>query len=123
VSTRPLFGLFNDAPHFSRARDRDLTSVCHNEFAVANRGNAVDPWFSLDPARFPWLAALGVPASRLEPLALRRALLAFLARFSPEENPFVVRRASPRRFTNEEQNGAAIFERRCASCHASRLVA
>jgi hypothetical protein len=123
VSTRPLFGLFNDAPHFSRAHDRDLTSVCHNEFAVANRGTAADPWFSLDVRRFPWLGALGVAAGPLEPLALRRALFAFLARFSHEENPFGVRHPAPRRFTSSERSGAELFERRCARCHAARLVA
>jgi len=123
VSTRPLFGLFNDAPHFSRAHDRDLTSVCHNEFAVANRGNPVDPWFTLDPARFPWLAALGVGTGPLSPLELRRALLAFLARFSHEENPAVAAHAEPRRFTAAERRGADAFRERCARCHAARLVA
>ncbi|HTQ02475.1 MAG TPA: hypothetical protein VMI54_01420 [Polyangiaceae bacterium] len=123
VSTRPLFGLFNDAPHFSRAHDRDLTSVCHNEFAVANRGNPVDPWFSLATRRFPWLARLGVEGDELEPLELRRALLAFLARFSPEENPFVATHAPPATYTPRERDGAELFRARCASCHAARLVA
>jgi len=123
VSTRPLFGLFNDAPHFSRAHDRDLTSVCHNEFAVANRGNPVDPWFSLAPERFPWLQALGAGTVALTPLDLRRALLAFFARFSHEENPFVTARPAPRRFTDTERRGAAAFRARCERCHEARLVA
>jgi len=123
VSTRPLFGLFNDAPHFSRAHDRDLTSVCHNEFAVANRGNPVDPWFSLDTARFPWLGSLGVRAARLAPRELRQALFGFLARFSDEENPLVMQRAAPRRFSSAERRGAEVFRERCAGCHAARLVA
>ncbi|HEV8550278.1 MAG TPA: hypothetical protein VGQ57_14640 [Polyangiaceae bacterium] len=122
VSTRPLFGLFNDGPHFSRAHDRDLTSVCQNEFAVANRGNPIDPWFSLDPARFPFLRELGVAGSALDPLALRRALFDFLARFSHEENPFVVAHASPR-FSASEARGAATFRDRCARCHQPRLIA
>jgi hypothetical protein len=123
VSTRSLFGLFNAAPYFSRARDPDLTSVCHHEFAVANRGNAVDPWFSLEAARAPWLAALGLDAPRFSPAELRRALLGFFARFSPEENPFVEQRPAPARFTEEERRGAEIFGQHCASCHAPRLVA
>lgn len=123
VSTRPLFGLFNDAPHFSRAHDRDLTSVCHNEFAVANRGNPIDPWFSLEPARFPWLAALGVGPATLAPLELRRALLAFLSRFSHEESPAVAEHPEPRRFTDAERRGAEAFRARCVRCHAARLVA
>jgi len=123
VSTRPLFGLFNDAPHFSRAHDRDLTSVCHNEFAVANRGNPVDPWFSLDPSRFPWLDALGVGQALLAPLELRRSLFAFLARFSHEESPFVAAHPEPRRFTDGERRGAEAFRARCVRCHAARLIA
>jgi hypothetical protein len=120
VSTRPLFGLLNAAPHFSRAHDPDLTSVSHNEFSVANRGNPVDPWFALDPARFPWLAELGVPPATLEPSALRRALLAFLGRFSHAENPAAVARAT---FGAEERRGSELFRAHCARCHAARLVA
>lgn len=123
VSTRPLFGLFNDAPHFSRARDRDLTSVCHNEFAVANRGNPVDPWFSLVPGRFPWLAALGAGTAALSPLELRRSLLEFLARFSHEESPFASARGEPRHFTDAERRGAVAFRTRCEHCHEARLIA
>ena len=123
VSTRPLLGLFNDAPHFSRAHDPDLTSVSNNEFAVANRGNPIDPWFSLRKARFPWLGELGVTAETIEPLELRRALLAFLARFSHTENPLAVRRPEPRTFTEDERHGAEIFRERCVSCHAARLIA
>jgi hypothetical protein len=123
VSTRSLFGLFNDAPYFSRARDPDLTSVSHHEFAVANRGNPVDPWFALDAARAPWLAALGLELRRFSPAELRSALLGFFARFSPEENPFVAQRRSSARFTALERRGAELFRDRCASCHAARLVA
>lgn len=122
VSTRPLFGLFNDAPHFSRARDQDLTAVCHNEFKVASRGNPVDSWFSLEPSRFPWLAALGVQADLLSPEKLRGALLAFLSRFSHEESPFASGREQLA-FTDVEQRGASLFRERCASCHAARLIA
>jgi hypothetical protein len=123
VSTRPLLGLFNDAPHFSRAHDRDLTSVSHNEFSVANRGNPIDPWFSLSKARFPWLEHLGVRDESVAPLELRRALLVFLARFSHAENPLAVRREVPRRFTENERRGSEIFRERCVGCHAARLVA
>jgi hypothetical protein len=123
VSTRPLLGLFNDAPYFSRAHDRDLTAVVHDEFTVVNRGNPVEPWFALEPARFPWLARLGVDRPRIEPLELRGSLLAFLARFSHEENPFVVTHAPPGRFSEREREGAALFRARCAACHAARLVA
>jgi hypothetical protein len=123
VSTRPLLGLMNDAPHFSRAHDPDLTSVSNNEFSVANRGNPIDPWFSLSRQRFPWLGELGVTEESVGPLELRRALLVFLARFSHAENPLAVRRPPPRRFSADERRGAELFRDRCASCHAARLVA
>ncbi|HSU41101.1 MAG TPA: hypothetical protein VLJ38_16095 [Polyangiaceae bacterium] len=123
VSTRQLFGLFNDAPLFSRAHDRDLTSVCNNEFTVVNRGNPVDPWFSLDTARFPWLHALGERRARLSPSELRRALFRFLARFTHEENPFVAAHEPSGRFTPRERRGAELFRERCERCHAARLVA
>jgi len=122
VSTRPLFGLLNGAPHFSRAHDRDLTAVCHNEFTVANRGNPVDPWFALRTDRFPFLASIGVTELLIAPLELRRALLAFLSRFSHEENPAAFR-GSDARFTEHELAGAQVFRERCARCHSARLVA
>jgi hypothetical protein len=122
VSTRPLFGLLNAAPHFSRAHDPDLTSVSHNEFSVANRGNPVDPWFALEPSRFPWLGELGVPAETLDPLALRRALLAFLGRFTHAENPAALARGEAR-FSAGERRGAELFREQCVRCHAARLIA
>lgn len=123
VSTRPLFGLFNDAPHFSRAHDPDLTAVSHNEFAVASRGNPIDPWFELEPSRFPWLLELGVNPGTLAPEKLRRALLAFLARFSHEESPFALARGAPLALTAGERRGSELFRDRCATCHAARLIA
>jgi hypothetical protein len=123
VSTRPLLGLFNAAPYFSRAHDPDLTAVSHNEFRVANRGNPLDPWFSLSSSRFSWLKDLGVSGTTLSPLELRRALVAFLARFSHAENPLAARRSAPRRFSDDERRGASAFREHCARCHASRLIA
>src|SRR5205814_5016931 len=35
ATTKPLVGLFNNRPHFSRALDPDLSSVANNEFTVA----------------------------------------------------------------------------------------
>lgn len=122
VSTRPLFGLFNNGPHFSRAKDPDLTSVSFNEFVVANAGNPVDPFFALEPAKFPFLRQLGVPAGALSPSGLREALLRYLARATYPSNPLASSRPSPV-FTPEERRGAELFRARCAGCHAARLVA
>lgn len=118
VATKPLRGLFNNRPHFSRALDADLATVSHHEFRVAGKGSGTDPWFELQSEHYPWLARLGVLDDRLGPEALRRALIAFLMRFSHETNAAVVGRD---RFDAAEQRGARLFRERCASCHAARL--
>jgi hypothetical protein len=118
VVTKPLFGLANNRPHFSRAMDRDLSSVSHNEFRVAGAGSGTDPWFSVAAARYPWLAELGIEQGELSALDLREALLQFLYAFSHEPNPRVLGRAH---FSELEAQGARLFEARCESCHAARL--
>lgn len=118
VVTKPLFGLANNRPHFSRALDRDLSSVSHNEFRVAGAGSATDPWFSLQAARFPWLAELGIAQGELSALDLREGLLHFLYAFSHEPNPRVLGRT---RFSELEARGARVFAARCEGCHAARL--
>jgi hypothetical protein len=123
VSTRPLFGLFNNAPHFSRAKDPDLTSVSFNEFVVANAGNPIDPFFPLDTGRFPFLERLGIAPGVLSPATLREALLRYLARATYPENPLAVARPEPRAFTPDERRGAELFRNECASCHAARVIA
>jgi len=118
VSTKPLRGLFNNRPHFSRALDADLATVSHHEFRVAGLGNGKDPWFSVHSADFPWLESLGVSDAELGPEALRRALMAFLMGFSHTTNPAVMGRYG---FNDSERRGAQLFSERCARCHAARL--
>jgi len=118
VVTKPLRGLFNNRPHFSRALDADLAAVSHHEFRVAGNGSAADPWFEITSAHYPWLERLGVYDEQLGPEALRRALIAFLMRFSHTTNPSVVGRDH---FSSAEQRGASLFRERCAGCHAPRL--
>jgi hypothetical protein len=118
VATKPLRGLFNNRPHFSRALDPDLATVSHHEFRVAGNGNGTDPWFSLTSERYPWLRQLGVSDALLGPERLRRALMAFLMGFSHTTNPSVV---GHERYSAEEERGALLFRERCASCHAPRL--
>jgi hypothetical protein len=118
-ATKPLRGLFNNRPHFTRALDRTMAEMVHAEFRVANRWSGRDPWFSLAAADFPWLAAIeGVPAE-LSPVYLRRAFMSFLMDLSFEPNPSVRGRA---RFSQAERAGAALFRDRCESCHRARLV-
>jgi hypothetical protein len=119
VVTKPLFGLANNRPHFSRAMDPDLSSVCHNEFRVAGAGSGSDPWFSLDTARFSWLHDLGVDRAELGPLELRQALLKFFYAFSHAPNP---RSQGRQHFSSLEAEGARAFRDHCQSCHAARLV-
>jgi hypothetical protein len=119
VTTRPLLGLFNDPPYFSRALDPDLTAMTHNEFRVAGLRSRHDPWFAVSRAEAPWLAHLGVGEAPLEPAALRRALMVFLMDFTFRPNPAVVGRSA---WSPEERRGAEAFQRRCATCHEARLV-
>ena len=120
ATTKPLLGLFNNRPHFSRALDPDLTTMVDNEFRVASAKSDHDPWFSLSTSGFPWLRELGVAGDTLSPLDLRGAFMAFLVDFKPRPNPSVAGRT---RFTEEERAGAAVFRDRCESCHEARLVA
>jgi hypothetical protein len=120
ATTKTLRGLLNNRPHFSRALDRTTAGMVHAEFRVANRGTDFDPWFSLSRADAPWLATLGAPPDPLDPVTLRRALIDFLAAFTPEPNPAVHGLVA---FTPVQAEGARRFELRCESCHRARLVA
>ena len=118
--SKPLLGLFVNRPHFSRALDRSMAVMVDNEFGVANRHNGRDPWFSLGPADLPWLAeALDWP-DEVDGEDLRRALMAFLMRWSMPTNPSVRGRTD---FTELEAEGARAFAERCEGCHQARLVA
>ncbi len=120
ATTKPLVGLFNNRPHFSRALDPDLTTMVNNEFRVAGAKSEHDPWFSLSVAESPWIQSLGVHGSMLGPEALRRSLMSFFMNFAARPNPSVVGR---RRWATEERAGAAVFRSKCESCHQARLVA
>jgi hypothetical protein len=118
VTTRPLYGLANNRPYFSRALDQTMTQMVHSEFKVANRHNGRDPWFALAEADVPWARAFGVPAE-ISPELLRESFMTFLLDFTHRANPA----ADHARFTDLERAGAQVFRDRCASCHEARLVA
>jgi cytochrome c peroxidase len=120
ATTKPLLGLFNNRPHFSRALDRDLACMVDNEFRAAGAKSDHDPWFTAAEAGLPWVPLLGVPVAELDATALREALMAFLMDFTHRPNPAVLGRTS---FTDRERRGAEVFARRCESCHAARLSA
>ncbi len=117
--TKPLLGLFNNRPHFSRALDPDLVSVAFNEFRVANARSGHDPWFGLRVQDAPWLAALGVGDELLSPQRLREAFIRFLTAFNHRPNPATLERSA---FSTEERAGARVFRDRCESCHEARLA-
>jgi hypothetical protein len=120
ATTKTLRGLLNNRPHFSRALDRTTAGMVHAEFRVANRGTEQDPWFSLTRADAWWLDDLGAPPDPLDPVTLRRALVDFLAAFTPESNPAVRGLLA---FSPEQAAGARLFAQHCESCHSARLVA
>jgi hypothetical protein len=117
--TKPLLGLFNNRPHFSRALDDDLDTVAFNEFRVANARSGHDPWFELSPGDMPWLRTLGMGSQNLSPELLRKGLMAFLMSFSHRPNPMAMGRGH---FRAGEQRGAVVFRDRCESCHEARVV-
>lgn len=119
ATTKPLRGLFNNKPYFSRALDPDLTQMVHNEFRAAGAGSARDPWFALQGREYPWLEELGLPAGELSPGELREALLAHFMLVDHPPNP----QAQPARpWAEDEARGARVFRERCESCHQARLV-
>jgi len=120
AATRPLFGLFNNGPHFSRALDKTMTDMVHAEFRVANRHNGRDPWFALSRADVPWLDHVVGAPTQLPPEALREAFMTFLMDFTHRSNPAATDHTQ---FTALERAGAKTFRDRCATCHAARLIA
>jgi hypothetical protein len=119
ATTKPLLGLFNNRPHFSRALDPDLTTMVNNEFRVAGANSGHDSWFSLSQADFTWTRDLGVHGETLSPERLRRSLMTFLMGFSHRPNPSAFGRD---RWTDTERAGAGVFAGRCEGCHEARLV-
>jgi hypothetical protein len=119
ATTKPLRGLFNNRPHFSRALDPDLTVVANSEFRVAGAKSDHDSWFTVRVDDFPWLRWLGVTDPALPPLALRKALMTALMRLGHAPNPAVTPGGH---FTDLERQGAALFRDRCETCHQARLA-
>jgi hypothetical protein len=120
ATTKPLLGLFNNRPHFTRALDPDMATMVHNEFRVAGANSGHDPWFSAKETGLAWIPRLAPSAADLDALGLRRALMTFLMDFSHRPNPRTIGRE---RFGASEQRGADLFAARCERCHEARLVA
>lgn len=122
ATTKPLVGLFNNRPHFSRALDPDLSAVAENEFRVAGAHSGTDPHFAVDAAdpKFAWLDALRLDKSSYTDVELRLALMDFLMAFSHRPNPRALAR---RTFDAQEKRGAEVFRDKCEGCHQARAAA
>ena len=96
ATTKPLLGLFNNRPHFSRALDPDLATMVNNEFRVAGAKSGHDP--GSPPPRRPSRGRRSstAPADDYDAIGLRRSLMAFLMDFTHRPNPAVLGRAVAR---------------------------
>jgi len=119
ATTKPLFGLGNNAPHFTRALDEDLTEMVFAEFRVASSNTGHSEWFDLDEAGIEWASQGRLALAPHGAADLRRALLLYLASLPHPRNP---RTADKGSFTPLERRGQALFAAHCESCHQARLV-
>ncbi len=110
ATTKPLWGLFQNPPLFTRALDRSVAVMVHAEFRVANARSPQSPWFS----------SKGNGVVDIAPLDLRRAMIAFFASFDPPPN---ARAWGRTKLDDDEALGLADFNRYCVSCHAARVFA
>jgi hypothetical protein len=125
ATTKPLVGLFNNRPHFSRALDPDLSAVAENEFRVAGAHSGTDPHFAVDAAdpQHAWLGALRLDKASYTAVELRLAFMDFLMAFSHRPNPRAVRSEGGRSFSALERRGAEAFRDKCEGCHQARVAA
>ena len=119
ATTKPLFGLGNNGPHFTRALDADLTAMVFAEFRVAAANSGHSEWFALEEAGLDWLPMSEATANDKSAAELRRALVLYLASLPHEQNPRTLGRM---RLTPLEERGAALFESHCEGCHQARLA-
>jgi hypothetical protein len=121
ATTKPLWGLFNNAPHFTRALDEDTAETVYAEFRVAGAKSDGPTWFSLSDVPQPWLRQAPWSA-RVDgsPEGLRRALLHWVRAAAPPASTHAGERT---RFTELETEGARVFAERCEGCHAARTIA
>ncbi len=120
ATTKPLFGLLNNPPLFTRALDPDVASMAFAEFRVALRGTGHSEWFSREQAELPWTREAPFAGPPDGPVALRMALLRTLAERPFPPNPRALRAGA---WSPQVEQGQAVFERVCEGCHSARLVA
>jgi hypothetical protein len=112
ATTKPVQGLANNVPLFSRGGDETLSSMVMAEFLVANQNR--QGVFSIPKARFAWTAGTPDWPQTLAPQTLRQGLVAFFVDFNPSANPW---RIGHPQLTDGARRGLALFRERCADCH------
>lgn len=112
ATTKPLRGLANNVPLFSRAGDATLASMVEAEFRVANQ-QRLDR-FELSRADHPWLAEVPGLSDPVGPEEQRFALLEFLAGQQHLPNPW---RAQGLKLPPAAVLALPVFRRHCADCH------
>ncbi len=112
ATTKPLHGLANNIPLFSRAGDDTLSSMVMAEFEAANQNRK--GFFSIPSDRHPWMSVSSAWPETLSPLLLRKALLSFFVHFNPAPNPW---RAAHPILDDRARRGLTVFKDRCADCH------
>ena len=111
-ATKPLPGLTNNLPLFSRAGDETLASMVMLEFRVANQGRQDS--FSVRKRDHGWMASLEQWPEIITPLTLREGLLRFFVDFVHKPNPWRIRQKS---LGESARRGLAVFRDRCSDCH------
>lgn len=112
ATTKPLRGLTNNVPLFSRAGDPTLASMVQAEFRVANQARL--DTFELARADHPWLADIPGLPDPIGPEEQRLAFLEFLEGQQHLPNPW---RAQGVRLPPSAVSALSVFRRRCADCH------
>ena len=112
ASTKPLRGLANNVPLFSRAGDKSLSAMVLAEFKVANQKRHDS--FSIHTSKHSWLEGIDGLPKVLSPPDLRMAFLSFFVEYTHRPNPWRLR---SQKLTAKAQHGLAVFRDRCEYCH------
>ncbi len=121
ASTKPLWGLFQNPPLFSRAYDDSVSAMVHAEVGVANAKTHRGPWTPLFiPIDAPLLrdvVSADEVADVVSPVLQRRAMLDAFA--TTLLTPPALATTSARTPPTEAQ--WRVFARRCLGCHQARV--
>ena len=109
ATTKPIRGLAQNVPLFSRAGSELLCDMVPAEFAVANQGRSDRNWISA--ADHPWMRSTSLPAE-LSPETQRRGMLRYMF-----ELPVIPHPSRAHAWTSQEEEGLRVFRDRCSSCH------